>query len=210
MALSFSQAVELLVTAAAVLAVPGPSVLYVVGRGVAAGSSSAFLAAVAVGVGLLLQVVVVAAGVGALLARSDLALTLVRAGGAAVLVILGVRAFRARRSLVAQARADGPSVGRTRVLRDGVIVGALNPKRLLLLVALLPQFVTDGAGPVGVQLLLLGALVVATALVVDAGWGLLAGTARRWLRDRHRTVERLGALAGVAMIALGLRLALSV
>lgn len=208
--LSLPDVLELLVTAAAVLALPGPSVLYVVARGVAAGARSAFLAALGVGIGLLAQVAVVAAGIGALLARSDAASDVVRVGGAVVLVVLGVRAYRARRALVAETRSAVPVVGRARVLRDGVVVGALNPKRLLLLVALLPQFVTTGATPVGVQLLLLGALVVATALVVDGVWGLLAGTARRWLRERERIVERLGAVAGVAMIAIGVRLALSV
>ncbi len=210
MELSLPETLELLITAAAVLALPGPSVLYVVGRGVAAGRSSALLAAGAVGAGLLLQVVGVSAGIGVLLARSDLASTLVRAGGAIVLVALGIRAYRGRRGLVAEARAEGPATGRARVVRDGVIVGALNPKRLLLLVALLPQFVTTGAAAVPAQLLLLGSLVVLTALVCDAAWGLLAGTARGWLRERRQTLERLGAVAGVAMIALGLRLALTV
>jgi len=207
--LSLPQTLELLLTAAAVLALPGPSVLYVVGRGVTAGRSSAVLAAGAVGAGLLLQVVGVSAGIGVLLTRSDLASTIVRAGGALVLVGLGIRAYRARHDLVAEARAGAPAGGRAGVVRDGIIVGALNPKRLLLLVALLPQFVTADAAPVPLQLLVLGSLVVVTALVCDAAWGLLAGTARGWLRHRHRTLERLGAVAGVAMIALGVRLALT-
>jgi len=184
-ALSPTDLVQLLATAFAVLAVPGPSVLYVVGRGVAGGRTSALLAVVAVALGLLVQVMAVAVGLGALLTRSDVALTVVRAVGAVVLVVLGVRAVRGRRRLAAEAEAAQPPAGAAQVLRAGVVVGALNPKRLLLLVALLPQFTTPGGLPSSVQLLALGGLVVAAALVCDTAWGLAAGAARGWLRGRR-------------------------
>ncbi|WP_354698066.1 hypothetical protein DSM112329_03730 [Paraconexibacter sp. AEG42_29] len=209
MALTSTDLAELLGTALAVLAVPGPSVLFVVARGVAGGRPAALLAVVAVGLGLLVQVIAVAVGLGSLLTRSDLALTLVRAGGAVALIVLGIRAYRGRHDLAAEAAASAPGTRPARVLRDGVTVGVLNPKRLLLLVALLPQFVTTGGPPAPVQLLLLGGLVVGAGLVCDTVWGLAAGTARGWLKGRRAVLERFGAVAAAVMVALGLRLALT-
>lgn len=210
MALNLTDVLELLATAGAVLAVPGPSVLFVVSRALAGGRRSALVAAVAVGCGLLLQVVAVAGGLGGLLTGSDVALDVVRAAGAAALVVLGVRAFQGRHRLVAEAGAPEAGASTWQVLRDGVTVGVLNPKRLLLLVAVLPQFTTADGSPVPVQLLVLGTLVVGAALACDTAWGLAAGTARGWLRRRRAVLEQLGAAAGAVMVALGLRLALTI
>jgi threonine/homoserine/homoserine lactone efflux protein len=111
---------------------------------------------------------------------------------------------------VAEPGVPGAPAARGRLLRDGVTVGVLNPKRLLLLVALLPQFTTTDGAPASVQLLALGLLVVGAAVVCDAAWGLAAGVARGPLRDRRDVLERFGAVAGAVMVALGVRLALTI
>lgn len=209
MSLSAADLATLVLAAAAILVLPGPSVVHVVTRAVAGGRRDALLAVVAVGVGLLVQVVAVAAGLGVLVARSATAESVVRAIGAIALVVLGVRAFRARGTLAAAATAsdDGTS---GRVLREGVVIGASNPKRLLLLVALLPSYTADDGWPAATQLLVLGLLVAAVALICDAAWALGGAVAGARLRTSRRRVELLGAAAGAVMVGLGVRLALTV
>lgn len=195
-------------SAFAVLIVPGPSVLYVVGRSVARGRRAGLLAVVAVDGGYLAQVVAVAVGLGAVVSRSDAALTAVRVVGLVYLVVLGVRAWRQRSALAAEARSGRAVTGPSTVLREGAVVGALNPKRLLLLVALLPLDPGDDRStPV---LLGHGLAVAATAVFADVLWALVADRAGPWLRARPVRLERLGAAAGVVMLALAVRLAVAI
>ena len=95
-----------------------------------------------------------------------------------------------------------------RWFRDGVVVGAANPKSIVFFTAILPQFV-DRHGAVPVQMAVLGGVFVAIALVLDTLWALAAGSARHWFASEPRRLERLTATGGVVMIGLGARLALS-
>jgi threonine/homoserine/homoserine lactone efflux protein len=118
------------------------------------------------------------------------------------LIWLGVQAIRHRQSW-AEARPDAALPrGAWRILRQGVVVGVTNPKMIIFLTAVLPQF-TDSGRAVGPQILVLGGIVVAIALVCDSLWALVAGTARAWFA---RSPGRIGAMSGVggaAMIGLG-------
>jgi threonine/homoserine/homoserine lactone efflux protein len=196
------------VTAFLLIIVPGPSVLFVISRGVALGRKAALLTVVGNAAGVCLQVVVVAAGLGAVLERSAVLLDVVRFAGAAYLVHLGVQALRHRQELstVLDVTATRPS---RHILREGLVVGVTNPKLIVFFTAVLPQFVEPSAGPVAVQLLTFGAVFVAIALVMDSCWGLAAGTARTWLSSRPHRLERLGGAGGLVIIGLGVRLAVS-
>lgn len=196
------------VTAFLLIIVPGPSVLFVISRGVALGRRAALLTVVGNAAGVLVQVVVVAAGLGAALQRSAALFDVLRLGGAAYLVYLGVQAIRHRREL--SAVLEVTTIRATRhLLREGFVVGVSNPKLIVFFTAVLPQFVEPGAGPVPVQLLVFGAVFVAIALVMDSCWGLAAGTARAWLSGRPRRLERLGATGGLVIIGLGAHVALT-
>jgi threonine/homoserine/homoserine lactone efflux protein len=196
------------VTAFLLIIVPGPSVLFVISRGVALGRKAALLTVVGNAAGVALQVAVVAAGLGAVLERSAVLLDVVRFAGAAYLVYLGVQALRHRQELstVLDVTATRPS---RHILREGLVVGVTNPKLIVFFTAVLPQFVEPSAGPVAVQLLIFGAVFVAIALVMDSCWGLAAGTARTWLSSRPHRLERLGGAGGLVIIGLGVRLAVS-
>jgi threonine/homoserine/homoserine lactone efflux protein len=196
------------VTAFLLVIVPGPSVLFVISRGVALGRKAALLTVVGNATGVLVQVVLVAAGLGVALQRSAALFDAVRLGGAAYLVYLGVQAVRHRRELAAV--LDVTTIRSTRhLLREGFVVGVSNPKLIVFFTAVLPQFVEPDAGPVPVQLLVFGAVFVAIALVMDSCWGLAAGTARAWLSGRPHRLERLGAAGGLVIIGLGVHLALT-
>ena len=96
-----------------------------------------------------------------------------------------------------------------RLFRDGFVVGATNPKSVILFGAILPQFVARSNGHVTVQLLVLGLTAVVIALVCDSVWALLAGTARSWLGRSPRRLALIGGTGGLVMVGLGLRLALT-
>lgn len=190
--------------------VPGPSVLFVISRGVTLGRRAALATVVGNAAGAYVQVVAVAAGLGAVVARSIAVFTVIKLVGAAYLVYLGVQAIRHRHDAaeaIASSNADGESeVGVGRLLRDGFAVGVANPKVIVFFAAILPQFVDPARGWVTAQLLVLGLVFVAIALVSDGSWGLLAGTARDWLGRSPRRLRRLHAGGGVVMVGLGVRL----
>ncbi len=196
------------VTAAVIIAVPGPSVLFVISRGVALGRRAALLTVVGNAAGVLLLVLAVAAGLGAVLERSAVLFDGVRLLGAAYLVYLGIDAIRHRKALstVLDVAAVRPS---RHLLREGFVVGVTNPKLVVFFTAVLPQFVRPDAGPVPVQLLVLGGVFVAIALVLDSLWALAAGTARAWLSARPHRLERLGGAGGLVIVGLGVRVALT-
>jgi len=130
--------------------------------------------------------------------------------GAAYLVWLGLLAVRQRGELAASGHeSTAVRPGLRRLARQGLVVGFTNPKGFLLFAAVLPQFVDVDGGPVPVQLLLLGAVCVAIALVSDSAWALLSGSARAWFVRSPRRMEVLGAAGGVVTIGLGIRLALA-
>jgi threonine/homoserine/homoserine lactone efflux protein len=200
---------QLLAFAAAtsvLIAIPGPSVLFTVGRALAAGRRGALLTVVGGAGGAYVQVVAVAVGLGAIVERSAEAYTVLKLAGAAYLIYLGVQAIRHHRPPA----ADAPAVARTaRPVRDGFVVGVTNPKMIVFLTAALPQFVDREAGGLALQMLVLGLVVPAISLVSDSLWALAAGTARSWFADSPRRIELLGVAGGVAMIGIGAVVAVS-
>src|SRR4051794_6744533 len=168
-------------TAFAIIVVPGPSVLFVISRGVTLGRRAGLATVVGNTTGLAVQLLAVIIGLGAVVERSIVAFTVVKVAGALYLVYLGVQALRHRRRL-ADAFATGvESKGVGRILREGFLVGVSNPKSIILFTAILPQFTEPSRGHLPVQLGLLGLTCLVIALTSDSVWALAAGTARSWL-----------------------------
>lgn len=197
------------VTAFVIIVVPGPSVLFVFGRALGLGRTAGVATVAGNTIGEYVQVLAVAFGIGALVERSVLAFTVLKLAGAAYLVYLGVQAIRHRRSLVATLSAPIERKTTARIILDGFLVGATNPKTVVFLAAILPQFIDRQAGHVPAQILLLGAIFSAIALVCDSTYALAAGTARAWLAGSPRRLELLGGTSGLVMIGLGATLALT-
>lgn len=195
-------------TALLLLVTPGPAVLYITARSMSQGVRAGLVSVLAIESGNLLQALAAALGLAALLASSVVAFSVVKLLGAAYLVFLGVRKLTAS--------ADGAAsrdVARPRGLRsvylEGVVVAALNPKTALFFLAFLPQFVRPAAGHVPGQMLLLGLVFVALAMVSDSAYALLAGTAGRWLWRHPRFVRGERYVSGTVYIGLGAAAALS-
>jgi threonine/homoserine/homoserine lactone efflux protein len=161
-------------------------VLFVFGRSLGLGRAAGIATVVGNTAGEYVQVLAVAFGIGAIAERSVLAFTVVKLAGAAYLVYLGVQAIRHRRSLIAALAAPVQRKSLGRVAADGLFVGATNPKTVVFLAAILPQFIDRSAGNVPVQVLLLGAIFSCLALICDSAWALAAGTARAWLARSPR------------------------
>jgi threonine/homoserine/homoserine lactone efflux protein len=191
------------------IAVPGPSVLFVVTRSLTLGRRAGLATAAGNAAGVYVQVALVAVGVGAVVQESIAVFTAVKLAGALYLVFLGVQTFRHRGSLAGALHAPVALRLRRRVLTDAFVVGVANPKVIVFFVAVLPQFVDRAAGSVALQLLTLGALFCAIALVCDGLWALAAGAAREWLVRSPRRLAAIGGTGGVAMVGLGAGLAVS-
>ena len=154
------------ITSFVIIVVPGPSVLFIVGRALAVGRREAVLTMVGNTVGAAVMLVAVALGLGALIAASAIALTVVKLAGAAYLIYLGVHAFRTRKSLVEALQGEVKPANTRRALRQGFLVGVTNAKTAVFFAAVLPQFVDKHAAPASLQILLLG-LSGATLLLLD-------------------------------------------
>ncbi|MFF1876799.1 LysE family translocator [Leifsonia sp. NPDC058230] len=190
-------------TALALIVIPGPSVLFVIGRSLALGRAGGLLSVLGNALGMLPIVVAVALGIGAIVAQSIVVFTIIKFAGAAYLVYLGVQAIRHRRHTAVTHEATPPRGSRLRILAEGFVVGLTNPKSLVFFVAVLPQFVDYSGGWIPGQLFELGVVFLVLALACDSVWALIAGTARNWFARSPKRVERLGATGGVMMIGLG-------
>ncbi len=125
------------------------------------------------------------------------------------IVYLGVRAVRHRRAFTHALAQRVPPVTPLRAVRDGAIVGATNPKSIVVFVAVMPGFTDPAAGHLRWQLLLLGSVFPVIALFLDSVWALAAGTAREWLAGSPRRLAAIGGTGGLVMIGLGTSLAVT-
>lgn len=187
----------------AVIAVPGPSVLFAVSRALVGGRRYALLTVLGNSAGLFAQVVAVTLGLGVILGRGGVTQTVLSVGGAAYLAWLGSGAIRQR---VEVSRPPAVTLDRRSMapLQDGFIVGASNPKSLFFLATLLPGFVDQGAGSPGRQMLALGALFCCIALLSDGAWAAAAARARDALSEDPQRLRWASVVGGTVMIALAL------
>lgn len=210
-------------TAAAVLVlIPGPGTAWIVAQAATGGTARGVRAAFGLETATLIHALAAGLGLSAVLATSALAFELLKYGGAAYLVWLGIRAWRdGNRSPpmsagdaapAASPAATGTAVpalagdGARHVYRRSVLTGVLNPKVAVFFLAFLPQFVHPERGMVWVQFLVLGVLLS----LIGFGHSLVLSVAI----GRYRRRSRAGAsrwtqrITGTVFIALGLRLAL--
>jgi threonine/homoserine/homoserine lactone efflux protein len=196
---------EYLIATMVILVAPGPSVLFVIARAIAWGRATAVLTVLGNTLGAFVLSTLVALGLGPILQRYNLAYVAVQWGGGLYLIYLGIDAIRKRAVHATDMTNQGP-VGPTPLssIRDGFWVGVLNPKAIVFFAAVLPQFVDIDGGRVTTQLLFLGLTFCILAFISDGAYGVLAGTARKWLAKSNDRLESLRAIGGNVMIILGI------
>ena len=203
------QLVAFFIASLILIVMPGPSVLFIIGRSLALGRRGGVLSVVGTTLGMLVLVVLVALGLGVIVAQSIVLFTIVKFAGAAYLIYLGVQAIRHRKDAAAAVAAGAAASSTRRLVGEGFVVGVTNPKTIAFFVAVLPQFVDYGAGTIPLQMLELGVIFAFLAWASDSVWALAAGSARDWFARSPRRVERLPAAGGGMMIGLGGVLALT-
>ena len=190
------------------IVIPGPSVVFVIGRALSYGRGVAVASVVGNTSGLFCVMVLVSVGLGAVVAESQVVFTILKLAGAAYLVWLGVQALRHRRGIEVDGAVRTP-LGWWPAFRQGFVVGVSNPKGFMIFAALLPQFVDRAAGSLTVQLLVLGLIAVLLGFVCDLTWAMAASRMREWFNASPKRGEALGMTGGVSMIGLGVALALT-
>jgi threonine/homoserine/homoserine lactone efflux protein len=207
--ISGGQLLAFTLAAVVIIVVPGPGVLFVIGRALVDGRRTALATAAGHAAGNYVVAACVAVGLGTVLQRSAEAFIVVKLAGAAYLAWLGIQAIRHRKSLADALSAPHAPRGPWRALRDGAVVGVTNPKAYILFGAILPQFVNRAAGQVPAQMLLLSAIAVGIGLASDSVWGVTAGGVRAWFARSPGRLALVGGAGGLAMIAVGVSVALT-
>lgn len=169
-----------LVAAIVIAVTPGPGAVLSIATGLRHGYPNALRAIIGLESALLVQLLVVALGLGALLAASSTAFLALKIIGAGYLVYLGVSKWRAPVEDVDDESALPP--GRGGLFLQGLLVNLTNPKALIFMVALVPQFVTPNL-PQMPQFAIIAVTMVTVDLLVMSGYALLAGRCRAWLHN---------------------------
>ena len=200
---------------------PGPDVLYIISNAMRRGTWACVVASLGIALGCLVHVAAAAVGVGALLATSAMAFTVLKVVGAAYLLWMGVRMLLSRApahpdvsgndsgaALVA-VQGGAAAVSLARVFIGGFWTNVLNPKVVVFFLAFVPQFIAPGTENKALAFVLLGVLFSVNAIPVNAGWAL----AESWMARRVGAVQRgmhwLDRVAGAMFIGFGLKLAFS-
>lgn len=187
-----------------IIIIPGPSVLFTIGRGISFGRKAALVNVAGNSVGMLTGSLAVAIGIGSFVQSSDIAYAVVGVLGGGYLIYLGYDAVKTRKD-VAQAlvtKADPKPMGQ--LFKQGFVVGFLNPKSLVFFAAILPQFVDPSQGRVIMQMVFLALIFFVIAVISDGTWGIVAGTARHWLAGTPTRIEKISGAGGFVIIVLGI------
>ena len=199
---SLSTYAVFVVTCLALLAIPGPAVLYIVSRSIDQGRTAGLLSVLGVTTGTLVHITAAAIGLSSLVLASTVAFDAVRYAGAAYLVFLGVRRLLTR-------HADAVLEERTprslrRLYTQGLVVNLLNPKTIVFIFAFIPQFVDVNAGHVGAQIFLLGLTLAGLGLMSDSLYAIVAGSIADRLRGSRAVAGFERWFGGGILVGLGL------
>jgi threonine/homoserine/homoserine lactone efflux protein len=189
--------------ATALILLPGPAMLFLVSRGIGQGRRLALASTAGIEAATATMVLLTAFGLSALISSSVVAFSIVKYAGAAYLVFLAVREFRARGHFTLTA---APVSGPVRAFVDAYLVGISNPKTAVFFLAFFPQFVHQGpgaSGPVWSQVLVLGAVFVVIGLVFDSTYALSAGSVGQWLQRHPKAMDRQKFVSGGIFLAMG-------
>ena len=192
-----------------IIIIPGPSVLFTIGRGISYGRKAALVNVAGNSVGMFTGSLGVAIGIGTFVQSSDIAYAVVGILGGGYLIYLGYDAYRTRKDVAKALVTKAGPKPMGQLFRQGFVVGFLNPKSLVFFAAILPQFVDPSKGQVILQMIFLATIFFVIAVVSDGTWGIVAGTARHWLAGTPTRIEKISGAGGFIIIALGISVIIS-
>jgi threonine/homoserine/homoserine lactone efflux protein len=185
-----------------IILVPGPSVLFAIGRALVLGTRAALISVFGNALGVGLQILIVALGLGVLIQQSPDLFFVIKVAGALMIGYLGLKAIWQRKKLDASNASVSPS-GK-KVLSESIVVGITNAKTLVFFIAALPSFVDPLNGNPSAQMLVLGALFLIIGVTSDSVYAIAAGKARHWLGGSEKRLANFRAIGGLALTILGL------
>ena len=195
------------VAALILIAIPGPSVVFVIGRALAYGRGVALASVAGNSLGLLTIVVLVAFGLGVVVQESIVVFNVLKLVGAAYLVYLGVEAFRRRKEFLAQSPGLGGGMTWRRAIRQGYVVGVTNPKAYMIRPRYSPSSSTAGPATSRCSCCSSGCSRSASGWCPTRPGHSSPRQLRSWFVRKPRRGEAMGAVGGVSMIGLGVGLA---
>lgn len=196
-------------TALALNIAPGPDLLYILTKTIANGKKVGIASALGVCTGALFHVAAASLGLSAILVSSALAFSIVKFIGVGYLLYLAYQSFRSAGTSLNITSNGQPKESAWKAFKQGVLVDILNPKVAIFFMAFLPQFIREDYGAVPIQLLYLGLLVIAVAIIVEVTYVLLASKLTKKVRSSKRVSVLLDRVVGAVFVALGLKLAIS-
>jgi threonine/homoserine/homoserine lactone efflux protein len=186
---------------------PGADMAFMLGQTVRNGRKAGFAALFGSLVATVFHILMAAIGLSAIIAASAVAFSIIKWAGVVYLIWLGINAFKpgaeSSKSKVVKTATT------TSVFFQGMLICALNPKVAIFFLAFLPQFVVEGAGPIGLQLLLHGALLIVTGLLLQTPLILLGARISFALKESRHIQSLFDRCLGALFFALGIRLAMS-
>jgi len=185
---------------------PGPDNIFVMTQGIARGRKPAIVTALGMCSGVSVHTAAAAFGISAVFYSSAIAFTVVKWAGAAYLLYLAFRTLKERSAIRLQAAEELPAAA---LFRRGFIMNVLNPKVAMFFLAFLPQFVSPRAGHVPLQMLVLGFIFMAQAVVIFCLIGYFAGSIGSFILARPRVARYFDWLTAGVFASLGVRLALA-
>ena len=199
---SLSTYAVFLATAMALLAIPGPAVLYVVTRSIEMGRAGGVVSVAGITTGTIVYVGLATAGLSSLILASKAAFDGVKYVGAAYLIFLGVRRLLTKAE--DRVEEDGPPRTRRRAYTQGIVVNLTNPKTIVFIFAFIPQFVDPNARQVWLQVLVLGASFACLGFLSDSAYALTAGAVADRLRGSRKIARFERWFGGSILIGLGI------
>ncbi len=198
--------VSLFVAASLALAIaPGPDNIFVLTQSAVHGRRTGLLIALGLCTGLIVHISAVALGVAAIFMTSVLAFTVMKFLGAAYLLYLAWKSFRAGSSALPV--QDGSRQSDRALYTRGIVMNVTNPKVAIFFLAFLPQFTSSARGSVPMQIVLLGLIFMASALLVFGLIAWAAGQIGGWLKRSERAQVIINRVAGTVFVALAGKLA---
>lgn len=183
--------------------------MFTVARGISFGKKAAFLSVLGNNLGAYVSVILVSFGLGPIIQRSQIAFIAVSVLGGGYLIYLGYDTIKTRNKKTDEILTKNSFSSSLQIVRQGFVVGVLNPKTLVFFAAVLPQFVNREAANISQQLLLLGLIFWIIALISDSAWGLSAGAARDWLATKPNRISNMTAAGGIVIMILGVGILIS-
>jgi threonine/homoserine/homoserine lactone efflux protein len=184
------------------LVTPGPAVIYIITRSIDQGRAAGVVSALGISTGTLIHVIAAALGLSAILVSSVTAFTIVKYIGAIYLIYLGIRELVNRTEV--EEKNFEEHVNLKHIFIEGAVVNLLNPKLALFMFAFLPQFVKISNGPVAIQILLLGFILMLLGLCSDSFYALLSSRVRGWLKKHPLILLKQKRFIGTVYIVLGM------